>query len=679
MKSKQSLRRGPRLCGIRPSRRPALMLLAIAASGLAYDARPALAVTLPPWMQAQVSAPIPEHDDETDAVLLYSDTALTVQANGKIVRLERSVYRILRAAGTARSVIRADFDSQSRVTRMHGWSVPPQGKPYEVSERDAVETALLGAVNGELMGDVRSRVLRIPAGVPGSLIGSEVEEELQPYVLADEWGFQDTVPVREAHYSLELPPGWQYKATWINHADQAPAAVGATHWQWAVSDVKAIKPEEQMPPRQAISGRLAISLLPPAGRGQGFQTWSELGTWYLDLTRDRRASSPAIKQKASELTASESTLLGKIQALARFVQTDVRYVAIELGIGGLQPHTATDVFTHHYGDCKDKVTLLSTMLKEIGVDSHYFIVNTKRGAITESTPANIGFDHVILAIQVPSSLQDPTLLAVLRHAKLSRLLLFDPTDAYTPLGRLAGPLQGGFGLLVAPDGGELTQLPVLPADSSAIQRTAHLSLDENGQLSGEVHEAHIGDMGSIERGVVDSSTQETDKAKSLESLMAGSFSTFQLMRAAVVNLHAPAQPLEWNYIIEADHYAKVSGELLMVRPRVLGSKSSGLLETRTPRQYDIEFEGPRRDTDVFEIIVPSGYTLDELPPPLDEDLDFASYHSKTEFTGRTLRYTRSFEVKSVSVPVAKALELRDFYRRINNDERLTAIFRHTSP
>ena len=68
-----------------------------------------------------------------------------------------------------------------------------------------------------------------------------------------------------------------------------------------------------------------------------------------------------------------------MRALAKFVQGDIRYVAIELGIGGLQPHQASDIYSHRYGDCKDKATLMSSMLREIGVESYYLDVNTQRG------------------------------------------------------------------------------------------------------------------------------------------------------------------------------------------------------------------------------------------------------------------------------------------------------------
>jgi hypothetical protein len=92
----------------------------------------------------------------------------------------------------------------------------------------------------------------------------------------------------------------------------------------------------------------------------------------------------------------------------------------------------------------------------------------------------------------------------------------------------------------------------------------------------------------------------------------------------------------------------------------------------------VEFEGPERDTDVFEIELPAGYQVDDLPPPVDLDDGFASYRSKTEIAGRTLRYTRTFEIKNLSVPVSEAEKLRDFYRVIANDERNSAVLKRVS-
>jgi hypothetical protein len=111
----------------------------------------------------------------------------------------------------------------------------------------------------------------------------------------------------------------------------------------------------------------------------------------------------------------------------------------------------------------------------------------------------------------------------------------------------------------------------------------------------------------------------------------------------------------------------------------LGIESSALLETKEPRKFAIEFEGPSRDTDTFEITIPPGYEVDDLPPAVNADFTFASYHSRAEVSGNVLRYTRSFEVKEPSVPMAKMEDLKKLYRIIANDERNTAVLKPAVP
>jgi hypothetical protein len=115
--------------------------------------------------------------------------------------------------------------------------------------------------------------------------------------------------------------------------------------------------------------------------------------------------------------------------------------------------------------------------------------------------------------------------------------------------------------------------------------------------------------------------------------------------------------------------------LLIIRPRVFGILASGLLETKEARENPIEFEAPIRHTDVFEITVPAGYVPDSLPPPANKDIGAISYRSSTTFSGNVLRYTRTLEVKQLSVPVAQAEVLKGFYRAIGADERNSAVLK----
>jgi hypothetical protein len=631
----------------------------------------------PQWMHAVANVPLPAHDEKTNAVLLYSEDVLSVQSNGKIKKVERRVYKILRPDGRRYGTVHASFDAETKINSIHGWCIPAQGKDYEIKDKDAIETALFGVQNGELMSDLKTKLLTIPAADPGNIVGYEIEQEVRPYVLQDVWRFQEVnVPVREAHYTLQLPAGWEYKATWINYPETKPAQAG-NQVQWVVSDIKAIKPENEMPPWHGVAGILVTTFVPPGGgTSRGFQNWKEMGNWEAGLEQGRRDASPEIKQKVATLTAPVATQLGKMQALAKFVQADIRYVAIELGIGGWQPHPAPEIFTHRYGDCKDKATLTSSMLHEIGVESFFITINTTRGGAAPDRPAMIDwFNHAILAVRLPADVKNPALVAVVEHPKLGRLLIFDPTDEWTPFGQLRGELQSNYGLLVTPDGGELIKLPQLPASMNGVVRTAKLALSSSGTLSGDIVEERNGDYGTQQRAALKSVTKDPDRIKFIETLISHSISTFQITKASVANLNQMDQPFGYQYSLVAQNYAKTAGNLLLVRPRILGSNSSDLLEKKEPRVYPVEFDGPAKNTDTIEITLPAGYEVDDLPPPVNADYSFASYHSKSEVNGNTLKYTRTFEVKELSVPLSKVEDLKKLYRIIAGDERNTAVLR----
>src|SRR3984893_2287379 len=580
----------------------------------------------PGWMHALVNVPLPAHDEKTDVVLLYSDRIVTVQSADKIKITVREAYKILRPGGREYGTVSVSYNSRKKITGLRGWSLPAQ-------------------------------------------------RENQPLVLQDVWYFQETNPVREAHYTLQLPSGWEYKATWMNYPEAKPVQAG-NQSQWVVSEVKGIKHEDNMPPWQGVAGQMIVSFFPPGGsaQNQGFQDWKQMGIWYQGLTSGRRDASPELKQKVASLTSSASTPFAKMKVLGDFTQRDIRYVAIELGIGGWQPHPAAEVFTHHYGDCTDNATLMGAMLHEIGIDSYYVVINSERGSVTPETPAHVGgFDHAIIAIKLPDGAADSSLAATMAHPKFGKILFFDPTDELTPFGQLNGALQANYGLLVTPDGGELVKLPELPPAMNGIQRTAKLSLSATGTVSGEVQETRVGDRAWSQRWALRTVTKDADRIKPIETLLSRSLGTFQITKASVGNLQLTDQPFMYNYSVVAQNYAKTAGNLLLVRPRFIGNKSTDLLETKEPRKYPVEFEGPSRDTDTFEITLPTGYEVYDLPPPVNADYSFASYHSKTEVNGNTLKYTRTFEVKELSVPLSKVEDLPRLYRVIAGDERNTAV------
>jgi hypothetical protein len=629
----------------------------------------------PPWMHALTSVTLPAYDDKTDAVLLYSDTNVTVLSTDKIRTRVREVYKILRVSGRDRGTVYVYMNPQRKLKSLHAWCIPAQGKDFEVKDKEALEVAP-PADGGELISDVKYKVIRIPAPDPGNIVGYEYEVEEQPFFLQHVWHFQQSDPVREGHYSLELPAGWEYKVSWLNHPE-VKVSESSNLAQWTVNDIKAIREEPDMPPTSGVAAQMVLSFFPPGGTAKKNElaNWKEMGLWYANLAEGRLDGSEQIKQQVATLSSSKNATLPKMQALAEFVQHNIRYVAISLGIGGLQPHAASDVFSNRYGDCKDKTTLVRTMLREIGVDSYFVVINTERGAVTRDAPAHNGFNHVVTAIKLPPNISDPSLIATVDHPRLGKLLFFDPTNEMMPFGQIRGHLQANYGLLVTPDGGELIQLPQQPSRMNGIQRTGTLTLDANGVLKGDVNELRLGDRAWTERWRLRTLTKDIDRIKPIENLLGSSLTSFRITSATVLNMHRTDQPFGFDYSFESDKYAKNAGDLILLRPRVMGNESSGILETKDPRKFPVEFEGPVKDVDSFEITIPAGYEVDDLPPPVDTDYSFASYHSRTEAKGNVIHYSRTFEVKELSVPLEKVEELKKFYRIVASDERNNAVLK----
>ncbi|MBZ5537003.1 MAG: DUF3857 domain-containing protein [Acidobacteriia bacterium] len=654
----------------RNARSLVLCVLSLAWIGAAGISRAAA----PEWLRTAARESLPNYPKETVAVLLLSEQMTTVRENGEIETLYRRAYKILRPEARERyGTFAVDFDKDTRLSNMKAWCLPATGNEFEVKEKDAVETGF----SEELYNDTHHKVLTIPAAVPGNVIGYEYVQRKRPYVLQDEWWFQRTIPVRRARFWLKLPAGWEFDSFWANFKGPDLRSNGENQYVWELENIPAIEPEPGMPAWLALAGRLAVKYFPrdPSLREQNRASWESIGKWYAGLIASRRDATPEIKQKVSELITGKTNALDKMKVIASFLQRQIRYVAIEIGIGGYQPHTAGEVFTHHYGDCKDKVTLLSTMLHEIGIESYYVLVDTNRGIVLPEFPSAMSFNHVILAIRLPEAVTGEGLFASQNHPKIGRLLFFDPTDPYTPLGYLPSSLQKNYGLLIGPEGGELVGLPLLPPASNRLLRTAKLTLNLNGTVSGEVEEIRWGAPAADQRALF-LRTAPAERAKVLEHLLGSSLAGFALTKATIVGLEEYDQNLVVRYEFVAQNYAKTAGTLLLIRPRVLGNKGSDVME-KQERKYPVEFAEATLHSDLFEFTLPPGFVVDELPAPLKTEFEFGKYSSKVEARGNTLRYERLYEIKDVTKE--NFTQLKKFFQQIAADERSNAILRREAP
>lgn len=623
----------------------------------------------PDWVRVAANAPAGTYSAETKAAILLDQTEDTILNPGEYIEHHRRVVRILRPEGRDEGDFEVYLEKQDKITFLHAWSIDKSGRPYELKDKDFVERS---PYTVELYDDIRFRTAKAPAADPGSVVAFEYEVHRHAWFDQLEWIFREGNPVRESSFILTLPAGWEYKTAWATVAPIEPTHTAENRWQWSVHDVPAIEDEPRRPAMLALAGRMEVTFFAPGGNNVNFANWNALGRWFNTLTEGRRTATPEIVAKVSSLTTGKTDFDSKLRVLASFMQTDIRYMGIEIGIGGYQPHAAADVFRARYGDCKDKATLLSAMLEQAGIHSDYVLINTRHGIVAPEAPSTF-FNHAILAVEVPDGTKLDGYHSVVKSKEGKQYLIFDPTDEFTPLGNLRPELQGTYALLVTNDGGEVIETPLQSPDTSLLTRTGHFTLNPDGTLSGEVIEDLSGKHASIFREEMFEANQQ-QRTHLFEEELNDSLQGATLESADVQQLEDLQKDVTVKLKFTTSRYGQVRGPLMLVRPRVLGEKS--FVVERKERHYPFVLSGVSQEADHFEIDIPKGYVVDDVPEPTTVDSGFASYESKVEVNGAKLRYDRKLVVRQLEVPAAKVPDLRKFEGIIGADESAAVILKH---
>jgi hypothetical protein len=625
--------------------------------------------SVPDWVRDASREALPEYPHNPNAVILLDGSEYTVKPDGHVVLHERIVKKILRPEGRREADFAVAYNKDSKVDWMHVWSIGADGHEYQVKDNELIDVA--GRSAEVLYEDERAKFVRAPAGDAGAVVAMEFQKELpyyRPELLMD---LNEGYPFHRNRITVQLPPGFIFDTTWKLHAPIQPTDLGNNRWQWELLDTPAVDLRDV---KLAPAGGELMSLMTLHYAGPGTtvpQDWKSIGVWYEGLAVNRTESTPEMVAKAHELTAGITDFYAKAQVIDNFVRGDIRYVAVEVGVGGYQPHAAADIFRNRYGDCKDKATLLVAMLSSVGIRATWLMVDTDRG-IDPSMPSLLG-DHMVAAIEIPAGYNSPQMHSVVTAKSGKRFLITDPTwEMRAPFGQVEDTLQGTYGLLVDGADSQAIQIPVMDPDRNSWTRTAHMKLAEDGSLSGDVVERLYGDVAADTR-VEFANKDEHQQSEMLERHVGNDLTGFTMTNVKTENLPDVDKEIVFSYSVTAGTYAKQMGTLLMVRPRVLGSDERAVDDR--PRKLAVNFGESMMKKDSFDVQLPAGYIVDELPEPVKKDVGFASYESTTTVDNNTIHYSRTYTVRAVEVPADKYGDLKSLEGTIASDERSSVILR----
>lgn len=460
-----------------------------------------------------------------------------------------------------------------------------------------------------------------------------------------EWSIEDEEQsVQNSYYSLSIndDAGFRYLDKNTNLKPEKITSGNIVTYAWKVHSLKAIKPEDgAMPWRYLPVIRFIATKFEFYGQPGDLSTWQSYGKWQQALNADVCTLSPERIQQIRKMTDTIKTDKEKAKFLYRYMQQNMRYVSIQLGIGGLKPFPATFVDQKKYGDCKALSNYMCALLKAVGINSYYAKINA--GANEEPADYSFPYDysnHIILCVPFKN---DTTWL--------------ECTSNTQPFGKLGSFTENRNALIVTEDGGKLVSTPKSKAEDNQFNSVTHVMLDADGGAKAEVKIKSTGEVRDIFVDLLP--TLSVDKQKEV------------LLRALDIK-----QPASFDYkpgndndgvkestlSLDFDKYCDIkSGDKLFYHPQVSNfwDFSVPVLEKRTK---DYFFRYPMQGSSVTTIDLPAGFTIETLPVNQSLKFTYGNYEINYVYDAAKNQVvsTAKFNLTNHVIPADKYTELQQY-------------------
>nr|WP_294942198.1 DUF3857 domain-containing transglutaminase family protein [uncultured Mucilaginibacter sp.] len=590
-----------------------------------------------------LAATIPDSlKEDANSVMRYYMEDVTVKGPGKATRQVHSIITILneKANDEAQQVLSYNkkFSSvgsfEMKVYNAAGLMIKKY-KKGDMYDHSAVSSETI--VSDDRLLIIEHTIASYPATVEFIY-----DEDVKSQMDFGEWAIQgDEQSVQNNYFriSIDNNAGFRYLNRNTKIKPQKTTAGNTDTYLWTVANLKAIKLEDGAEPWQILPKvYFAGGAFEYYGMQGDFSSWQNFGKWIQTLNADVSTLSPARVAEIQAMTAGLKTDREKAKFLYEYMQQNMRYVSVKLGIGGLRPFTATFVDEKKYGDCKALSNYMYTLLKAVNIPSYYAIIR----AGENEQPADVSFpmnrfNHEILCIPFKG---DTTWL--------------ECTSSTAPFGKLGPSTENRNALLITEDGGKLVNTPKSTGADNQFNSEVHIVLDANGGAKAKVKMLNTGEYRSQYIGIA---SMKTDEQKEYLIRM------LNMKQPTVLEL-VPAVDKdgvkEVDVELEYEKFSDISaGNKNFYRPRVfdLWRFTAPVLEKR---KTDFYFDHPLQKSCVTTIDLPEGFEVETLPANQSLKFTYGNYEVNYIYNAAKNQVVSAakFNLTSHVVPAAKYTEMQ---------------------
>ena len=446
---------------------------------------------------------------------------------------------------------------------------------------------------------------------------------------AGAYDLQWRVPLQSMYARLLVPEGRDVRLLPRNTAlrPEVQHRDGWVDYAWRADNVAALQEDDDAPGWYDAS---------PIVQWSEYPDWTSVAAWALPLYQAAPDQGPELRAQVDAIARASADPGERLLATLRFVQREVRYLGIEVGIGSLAPRPPRDVLNRRFGDCKDKALLTVWMLRGLGIEAQPALVNTRvTRALDEYQPGPGQFDHVVV------------------HARVGgRDYWLDPTRAEQK-GTLANVSQASFGraLVIAPG---TTALAVMPDTDSVVRHhDVHTVFDASagpGKPMGmQVTTVYEGESADFMRGEIAGQSHD-DLQRRYLNYYAGYYPGVAVQKPFTTSEDGAANRLTVSeYYTLGDPWKRADQN-----KRFEASFDSPEIDSQlhtpqhTVRSGPLALSYPMRITSVTEIRLHKDWSLNIKPASIDDPAFRYSYD--TSASGSVVKMTERLEMLADHVP-----------------------------
>jgi hypothetical protein len=589
------------------------------------------------------NAPQAQDYPQAGALILYCDEKIEVTPQNTKVASLHYVIKILNPRGKEEfSEAHIDYDStDEKVELEYARTIKPDGAVAEVGARHIRDVSKY--LNFPLYSNARVFIISFPEVAEGSVI--EYKARIYSSQLINKkdivlgYPVQAPEPVIRANFTLTLPKEKKLFIRELNTdynnfgAELKPRVSekdGRLIYSWRFEDIPQVLPESNMPPQVEINPALLIST---------FSNWQDIYNWWWGLAKDKVKVNEAIKQKVKELTRGKPSDEAKLRAIYNFCAKEIRYVAVEYGQAGYEPHSAEDIFKNKYGDCKDQAILLVTMLKEAGLSAWPVLIGTREYYnLNEDFPAVL-FNHCIAAVSLGG-----------------KVVFMDPTAETCSFGDLPGDDQDRKVLFFKENGYEIKMTPLYDGRHNLMKQGLKMKIAPDESIAAEKDIFTHGVYQQAQRYWLLYTPPELIR-DALEEKIQGVSIGAKLDKYDIENLNDLDKPVTLRYKFKGPEYLTAAGNL-RIMPQLAGLDTS--LVAKDKRRYPLDFNVLDRKETIFEVEIPAMFIVKYMPSGIIEESPWLSYKTGYERHDNRIVFREYVELKKNRVLQSEYADFKKF-------------------